>query len=137
MCALPLLAILSATVLTSSITITLSEPGTEWRGSSSSFTSNKMVKGSAFNADEETKTASFSSVTLRGPIDLRVGVGPKSRVVVSGHGNLLEYVETRVSRGELMIRLEPGSYNFPELSVVNLQTPILGCITRWARAQSN
>jgi hypothetical protein len=124
MCALPLHAILCATVVTSSITITLSEPGKEWRGSSSSFTSNKMAKGSGFNAVEETKTASFSSVTLRGPIDPRVGNRTKSRVVISGHGNLLEYVETRVSRGELMNRLEPGSYNFPEPSVVNLQTPI-------------
>jgi hypothetical protein len=59
----------------------------------------------------------FNSIDLQSSENVVISYGEKQEVVARGHANIIEKLKTRVENGSWAIALEPGCYNFFEMTI--------------------
>ena len=89
------------------------------------LSSQPRVRGNGVPATEVRSIGDFHGLRVTGAIDVELALGTASGLEVAGDSNVLQYVETDVSDGVLVVRLERGSYELRERLVVRLTTPSL------------
>jgi hypothetical protein len=83
----------------------------------SACTSTQMITGKGNVTKEDREVAGVTSVNLAWSGDLTILLGNKESLIVEAESNLLPYIETRVSNGELTIGTKPGVNLLPILPV--------------------
>ena len=69
----------------------------------------KTIKGDG-NLKKETRTVSeFSSISSRGPLDIKIVPGHSNNIEVEADENLLPYIETNVENGKLIIQTKKNN----------------------------
>ncbi|MCP3917399.1 MAG: DUF2807 domain-containing protein [bacterium] len=68
----------------------------------------ETVHGSGTSSTEYRDVDGYRSVAVRGSIDARVRVGEPAHVMITGDDNLIEYVETSVENGRLIVQVRRG-----------------------------
>ncbi|GAA0873059.1 head GIN domain-containing protein [Gangjinia marincola] len=66
------------------------------------------IKGNGKVITENRSTGDYDEVTLQGWMDVELVQGTEGKLVISGESNLLEYIETEVKGGELVIKQKKG-----------------------------
>jgi hypothetical protein len=91
------------------------------------FTTAALASNAAKDVSEEMRdVGSFTSVSLNGSMDVSVSVGKETSVKVIADSDIIEYLETEVKNGRLVIDLEDNrSYrNIKKMQVI-VTTPTL------------
>lgn len=73
-----------------------------------SWWSNKRVKGNGKVTTESRKVGNYDAVSLAGFFDVVLVRGKEGKVTIEGEENLMEYVLTEVSGGNLKIKVKKG-----------------------------
>lgn len=87
------------------------------------------VSGSGVIKSETRVVSDFTRIQVSGSPDVTVEVGGAASVTLTGDDNLLPYVTTDVSEGELRIGMKPGRYSFHRGLKLRVCTPSLEAIT--------
>ena len=85
-----------------------------------------QIKGEGDIVDRQLKTGDFKSVKLKGSFNMIVTQGERN-VSATGHGNIIDRLETTVENGTLILKLEKGNYRDYKLTV-NVAAPDLNMI---------
>jgi len=64
----------------------------------------KSVEGDGTVKNETRHVTDFNSVFSRGPVDVKISYGNSNNIEVEADGNLLQYIETTVENGKLVIK---------------------------------
>ena len=81
------------------------------------FTSCVGVRGNGNVKTETRNIEGFSKIDVSGAVDVFVKQGDKEELTIKADENLMEYIETSVSGGELRIRPKKNISNYKKLDV--------------------
>ncbi len=68
----------------------------------------ETVKGNSQIKKETREVSSFTSLTSQGPMDVQIAYGNSTSVTIEADENLLQYIETPVEDGRLVIKTKKG-----------------------------
>jgi hypothetical protein len=78
---------------------------------------NPCIHGTGQVKDITLAIDNFNSIDLQISNNVVVSYGAKQEVVVAGHANIIEKLQTRVENGTWVITLDQGCYNFYEMKI--------------------
>jgi hypothetical protein len=84
----------------------------------------RTITGNGKVTTEARTVTAFTTIGLRGSVDLEFQIGPTVRVEVKGESNLLPYVSTKVDDHELVIGLERS-----DVTSIRTTKPLLVTVT--------
>ena len=64
----------------------------------------KSVEGDGTIKKETRQLSDFNSISSRGPLDVKISYGNSNSIVIEADENLLQYIETTVENGKLVIK---------------------------------
>ncbi len=68
----------------------------------------KIIKGNGVSSEETRSTSTYESVKVSGSIDVKFIEGAEGNILVEAEENLLQFIETSVQKGKLIICAEKG-----------------------------
>ncbi len=85
--------------------------------------SNKKVKGNGEMISETRNVGSYDHVSLEGNMDVELVAGKEGKLTVEAESNLMEYIVTEVSGGNLKISVEKGINLNPSRQGIRITVP--------------
>lgn len=90
----------------------------------------KRIKGNGDIVTEERTIRAFHSIKSAGDFHVFIQQAPEHRVRISTDRNIIDYIETEVQDGELVIKVERGKFIYPTGPVkVYVTTPSVVALT--------
>lgn len=83
------------------------------------------VVGSGVARTESRSVAAFERIHVQGSTDVVAEIGATPSLEVTADDNVLQYLETRVENGTLVVELKSGSYSLKVTPVVKVVAPTL------------